>query len=144
MATEAKLYSLQPKQNTIVHVFFTVKKRGLGARHPLFRLPTQWGSHNLSLVYCPSLQMLLVVQVIRKVASRFLQLHRGSPFLKCTPHSESRRQLMRDYLLPVAWHTPHHNLQLVQFMAICCSDLPLPFPRLHHKHHSNVLEVYQL
>lgn len=47
---------------------------------------------------------------------------------------------MRDYLLAEAWHTPHHNLQLVQFMVMCWVDLPLPFPRLLHKHHSNVLK----
>lgn len=61
--------------------------------------------------------------------------------MKCTPHSESRRQLMRDYLLAEARHTPHHNLQLVQFTVMCWVDLPLPFPRLLHKHHISVLKM---
>ena len=64
--------------------------------------------------------------------------------MKCTPHSESRRQLMRDYLLAEAWHTPHHNLQLVQFTVMCWVDLPLPFPRLPHKHRTNVLKIYHI
>lgn len=60
--------------------------------------------------------------------------------MKCTPHSESRRQLMRDYLLAEAWHTPHHNLQLVQFTVMCWLDMPPPFPRLPHKHHTNIMK----
>lgn len=58
--------------------------------------------------------------------------------MKCTPHSESRRQLMKDYLLAEAWHTPHHNLQLVQFMVMCLSGHTTTFPtassQTSHKH----------
>lgn len=86
-----------------------------------------------SLVSYPIFWVLLVVQVIKKAVSQFLQLHRGSPFMKLTPHSESRQQLMRDYLLAVAGHTPHHKLQLVQFTVICC---------LNHHYLSHGFAIY--
>lgn len=135
MATEAKLESLQSKQNLIVRVFHSQ-----GVRHSLTHPPHHRTPRTLVRCSIPVsvLHQLVVGLVIKRAASQFLQLHRGSPCMKCTPHSESRQQLMRDYLLAEAWHTPHHNLQLVQFTVICWVDLTLPFPRLFHKQQQRI------